>query len=689
MLRDCFMKMFYRSDLGNIVDEFYIPCLRVSKEYKRAVGYFTSESLSVAAKGICEFINNGGVMSLIASPNLKQDDIEAIYEGYRLRKENIDAYLEQEILKINEDDVIKRRLEILSYLVLHNQLNIKIAIPQNKTGFGVYHEKIGIFIDDNSDMVAFTGSPNETYGGMISNFESIDVFCSWFDNERVINKFNNFINLWNNKTSNVNVIDFPESIKGRFASNIFMNTNCSVKDPESNKSVNDVFPKFRDYQLNAINAWFNNSCKGIISMATGTGKTFTALGCLNRKLSELNQVKPLISVIASPYSHLSYQWKKEINKIGINYKDLIIADSTNNNWRHLLEASLIKVKLSQYYNYYHLIILTTHKTLASEDFIKLIGKNNNSDKLLIVDEVHGAGSENNSNGLKQYYDYRLGLSATPERYFDEEGTKLLFEYFGNIIYEYNMTNAIKNHFLTEYYYYPYVAYMDKEEIYEYKNITTKIVKMYNQAESDIKTKSIYERLVFQRADLIKCTKDKLNVLKRILNDIKDKRSWTIIYCDDEQIDHVMKLLGELEIIAHKFTMEENAKPTEEFNNCSERQYLIDQFSKGTYEVLVAIKCLDEGIDIPPARNAILMSSSKNSREYIQRMGRVLRKYPGKRYSNIYDLIVSINNNDIDCYGYENLERKIFENEMKRAEYIAMNSNNYATALCKIYEIKGD
>src|SRR5882724_10456420 len=206
----------YRSDTSDTIKDFYLPCLQRSSVYRRAVGYFTSRGLAVAAQGVAALLSAGGVMRLVASPRLEADDLEAIRKGYVAREDVVIRALIASIENV-EDEIVRDRLGVLAWLVAEGRLDVRIAVPLYETGevkVGIYHEKLGLFSDDAGNVVAFTGSPNETAGGLVDNFETIDVFCSWDDPQcRVARKIDNFERLWSNKTKGLSVLDFPAAVR--------------------------------------------------------------------------------------------------------------------------------------------------------------------------------------------------------------------------------------------------------------------------------------------------------------------------------------------------------------------------------------------------------------------------------------------------------------------------------------------
>jgi len=359
-------------------------------------------------------------------------------------------------------------------------------------------------------------------------------------------------------------------------------------------------------------------------------------------------------------------------------------------WRNLFADSLMDVSLG---NKNNVIVLTTHNTFSSNDFRKIVREYKSKALcFLIADEVHGLGSEKRRKGLIPDYDFRLGLSATPRRWFDVIGTKALYEYFNGEIYQYSLSEAINTvnpstgkTYLTPFRYLPRFAYLSVEEMELYSYKTKRIGKLTGWASKHDEIERYLELVIFARANIIKNAQNKYQILNMILDEINLPMKWTIIYCSPKQIDPVMNLINKRRYITHRFTMEEGTDPKQQYGGLSERDFLLQSFGEGKYQVLVAMKCLDEGVDIPPARTAILMSSSGNPREYIQRIGRVVRRYPGKTESTIYDIVVLPSLTDI-LPELKDLERRIVVNELKRYEAIAKIAINSVEALSIISEI---
>ena len=674
-LREISLKYEYRSDEADLVKDFYTPCLRNATQYWRAVGYFTSNGLALNVKGLSTFIRHSGQMNLVTGPKLMLDDIEAIRRGYDAKKQNSNPSLDCDFKKVSHD-----RLMLLTWLITHGHLDIKIACPSDSSTtypHAVYHEKTGVFLDGNNNAVAFSGSSNETVGGLLSNFESIDVHWSWNDTqERVQQKVDNFTRLWNNNTDKLEVIDFLTAVAQDVLihQTIYETGQVETTDkPEIIEQTIPYLPKsivLRKYQSEAIDAWFENGCRGLWEMATGTGKTITALSALAKLREEQGD---LFVLIACPYQHLVDQWYKEAVRFGF---EPILAYKNSATWVNRLNTALVR------YNYGARNIvctITTQTTFITENMQKLLSKLKRG-AVLVADEVHHLGAERSREKLSDVFSHRLGLSATPNRWFDPLGTTALSTYFGDTVYEFSLGKAIKNGYLCPYYYHPHLVELTDEEFEAYERLTERISKLYHQMESG-ETSEVLERLLIKRATLLNRAENKLAKLAELLTDKTDSLHHTLFYCAPGRIVPVLELLITLGLRVAKFTAEESA---------AERQELLKMFASGHLQALVAMKCLDEGVDVPSTRTAYILASSSNPKEFIQRRGRILRQSPGKEHAEIYDLIAVP---PIDYRQYPTVtfrtERKIIGRELERFNEFAGMALNKFEARDKIWELAKD
>ena len=671
-LRELSLQYEYRSDGSNLIKDFYTPCLRNATRYCRAVAYFTSNGLALNVNGLSSFIRRGGQINLVTGPKLMSDDIEAIRRGYDAKEQNIDFTLDCDFEQISHD-----RLMLLTWLVAHSHLDIKIACPfDSNTTYphAIYHEKTGVFLDDNNNAIAFSGSSNETVGGLLNNFESIDVHWSWDDTqERVQQKINNFQRLWNNKTDKLEVIDFLHAVAGELLIHQTVYETEQVKTTDKPEIIEQTIPylpkdiELRKYQSEAIEAWFENGCRGMWEMATGTGKTITALSAL-AKLRE--EKEHLFVVIACPYQHLVDQWYKEAVRFGF---EPILAYKSSASWVNRLNTTLVR------YNYGVrdiVFTITTQTTFISETMQKLLSKLKHG-AVLVADEVHHLGAERSRKRLTDIFNYRLGLSATPNRWFDESGTTALRTYFGDTVYEFSLNKAIKMGYLCPYYYHPHLVELTDEEFEEYECLTERISKLYHQIESGEISEAL-ERLLIKRATLLNRAENKLTKLAELLTDKTDSLHHTLFYCAPGRLTPVLELLTTLGLRVAKFTAKEPA---------DERREMLKMFTSGHLQALVAMRCLDEGVDIPSTRTAYILASSSNPKEFIQRRGRILRQSPGKEHADIHDLI-AVPPMDYRQYPTATFrtERKIIGRELERFNEFAGMALNKFEARDKIWEL---
>ena len=679
----------YRSDSTNIVDNFYIPCLSESVEYWRAVGFFTSQGLALAAKGLAPFIAGGGRMRLVASPWLEPEDIEAFQRGYEARDDILERAIlrqfEQELLE-GASALVHHRLACLAWLIAEERLDIKVACPSQHLlhGPGIYHEKVGIFLDEEGYIVAFTGSPNETVGGLVSNFESLDVYVSWDDpHGRISRKKANFERLWRNTTAGLTVLDFPVAAKRKLLR--FRPLVRPTGDPESDidrrtLSFHRVLRqarkidipsdiKLRHYQEEACEAWISHEGRGLLTMATGSGKTIIALASAVRLLKEEGK---LFVVVACPFQHLVDQWANEAKRFGFRP---ILAYQSRQTWQNSLHTRLIDYNLG---NRENVFVVTSHSTFIGEAMQDSLSRLKGP-SLLVADEVHHLGAAEGRRNLPDMFIYRMGLSATPKRWFDEQGTIALEEYFGPTVFEFPLKDAIREGCLSEYYYYPLLVELTDDEFEEYKELTKKIAQLFDSGGVPGED-PILDSLLRKRSSILNRASNKISALADLVSKEPDLHH-ALFYCVPEQIDEVIQLLGkEFGIRVHPFTVEESAE---------ERRQLLESFASGELQALAAIRCLDEGVDVPSTQVAYLLASSSNPREFIQRRGRILRKAPGKQYAVIHDMItvpsLSYSKKLLSREAF-NAERRILKRELARFREFAEASKNHFQATEVIWNL---
>jgi superfamily II DNA or RNA helicase len=681
-LKELSLRKSYDSDTDNILADFYVPALSVSIEYLRLTGFFSSTTFALAAKGISALIRNGGTMKLVTGARFEREDIEAIKEAYA----NPEVILRDRMLNDLahlEDKFVEDHVRALAWMVANKRLKIKIAIVYSDDGYpldsktlekqGIFHQKVGVLADLDSNKISFSGSDNESARGWQSNIEEFKVFRSWEDAEKGYfeadySKFNKF---WEGLARRTKIIDMPEAIERRLVEIAPKNIEELSLDRWIGDRGQVPTIELRDYQRKAIESWSANGKEGIFEMATGTGKTIAALGCLEKTLET---EKSMVAVVSSPFVHLSEQWTREFDKLGIHC-DRIIADSSRNRWKDRLVDSIMDIEngISE-----RLVILTTHNTFASNDFIDIVkDSKRRAPRLryfLIIDEVHGIGAPERRKGLIEDYDYRLGLSATPKRWFDLAGTDRIFSYFGDVVFSFSLKDAIDAGYLTPYVYKPHFTCLTPEEMEKYEFETHKISRAYYRSKDEDEKDEIFTLLCIKRQKIIRNAANKLAVFQGLLDELKQLK-YCLIYCSPRQIGSVQDILNKRDIIQHKFTQREGTRPDARFGGLSERDFLLQKFSDGIYQVLVSMRCLDEGVDVPPARVAIMLDNSGNPREYIQRRGRVLRKFLGKTSAVIYDIIVEPTLRPNTPKELRDIEKKIISKELQRYRDFAGSSQN--------------
>lgn len=547
---------------------------------------------------------------------------------------------------------------MLSNLVATERLTIKIAFLEDDNTIGMFHEKLGLMYDHEGNIIAFSGSMNESSNAFTTNYEAIDIFSSWTqDNERVLAKQAAFNAMWGDYEPTIRVLEFPEISaeiisKYRVTNTIDTTLDDNLTLKTENKIDSIVKPaigprlpediRIRDYQANAVSEWAAHDYRGIFDMATGTGKTFTALAATTSLYEKLKG--HLAVIIICPYQHLVEQWRESIVLFGM--KPIVCySDSPQKKWRERLQNAVTSFNVGVID---HFCMVSTNAMFAT-DSIQLLVQKLKGNVLLIVDEAHNFGAEKLSTTLLPNAGFRLALSATIDRHGDPEGTRKLYDYFGEKCIEYTLEEAINNHMLTPYYYHPVLVSLDETELKDYLELTQRLSKAIQRDKSGNPIITEYVKLLLiKRARIVAGARNKLSMLRELMEKYTEDNQM-LIYCgattlhdvdykenvppieEARQIDIVADMLGnELGMRVSKFTAEEDME---------ERERLKKSFAEGDHlQALVAIRCLDEGVDIPSIRTAFILASSTNPKEYVQRRGRVLRKAQGKKYAVIYDFI---------------------------------------------------
>ncbi|TRX56690.1 DEAD/DEAH box helicase family protein [Thalassomonas sp. M1454] len=656
---------------SNPVDSLFDPLLSSASTYDVAVGYFTSGWLKDTAEGMAKFALNGGKSRWVISPELNAEDAKVIIsepiQSYNVIDQNERSVMEM-ILSLKENT----REELCS-LIAAGILNFKIAVP--KKGNGLFHAKIALAKDNEGNEIAYSGSYNHTSAAK-SNWERIDIFSSPNDTPRIENIRDSFNLLWSNQDPifdvfipSKNLINEIERYKGENYS--------SYLSASSDSDISEI--KLRPYQEEAIRKWGEHNGRGTFVMATGSGKTITALATIQKlqKKIVIDNKKPLFTLIILPLKHLLDQWHTEALGFGFN---AIKCYENSSEWSNKLAQ---KIGIQTIQKSGHVIAMVTNSTFAKDNFQKEITKIK-SNFMIVADEAHNLGSDVYINSLPSNAQFRLALSATPDRHNDSKGTSKLFDYFGKPVIEFSLEDAISAGYLCPYEYHPHLCLLSEAEYAEYLYLVELI--NIEKPKSKIKGEKTKEhnRLLGKRTDLIAGVESKLELLEELLSEQKSNGEvkHTLVYCgmrrgedNERHIERTVKLVGKQGIKTRKFTAEESL---------DERKEILDLFSTGELEAIAAIKCLDEGVDVPATRVAYILASTTNPREYIQRRGRVLRKSQGKDKAIIHDFLVAPPSSQYR-------EDDMIEKELERAfefSNLAINRNESNEKLIELAKDNG-
>ena len=668
---------------ANPNEVFFNPVLSASISYKVAVGYFSSKWVRDVASGIANLASNSGKASLLISPQLSKNDYLALAQGDSNKGNRDDVFKQcfRELYNSLRDDT----LTTISWMIADGLLEFKIAVPCNDLE-GIMHAKMGVFEDDLGNKIGFSGSYNLT-GASKSNWERIDVFTSYSSEEslaRIHDIETDFNNMWVGVDKNIETFSPSDS--------------CLTPFIEFTKNVDRPYkkiPKYRipdffldengdirGYQMEAVNKWFKANGKGIFCMATGAGKTVTALSA-TAKLSEymIEKKACLFVLIVVPYTHLAKQWCKEAIAFGFN--PIQCFDGVSK-WGSLLSQSLSFSLIQKEGVTLAVCTNATFTAKSFRDFDKYFDK---MTSLFLADEMHNLGSPECLKRLPLSANYRLGLSATPKRHNDEEGTDALYQYFGEEVINFSLKDAIESGCLTKYFYFPKIVEFTEEEWEEYKDLSKKISRFINtKPDGGIRISDGAKILLLKRARLINSMKNKYEKFFQLVDE-KGLSKHTLVYVGDTKEDDVRAVEFEVNKLGNTFQIPCNKFTAE--TELDDRITLLQNFAEGKTDVIVAIKCLDEGVDVPSTQHAHILASSTNPREYIQRRGRVLRKSKGKTYAYIHDYIAVPPNFEMDGFseGEIKIFRNLFKREIKRIEEFAQLAINYGDTLEMFSDIR--
>ncbi len=665
-------------------EEILIPGFQNAKNVDCMVGFFSSEVLASLSPGLATYINaTQNSFRLVISPLLRAEDQAAIEDGFKTAEEVAQDLLEE--LIITEDLLKIHTLKCLTWMLRERRIKIKIALMKG----ALFHPKVWLF-KDSEDVIAVHGSSNMTYAGIIKNIEQIAISRSWQDqNQQYITKrlCGEFSRLWQNKNDNCIVVGMPEAVEQRLLrmynserpptedelKDIYSQALILTEEGQHYGSMTANKKEFAipdtlryeegpfEHQGKAVAAWCDAGFRGVLEMATGSGKTITSMiGAYRLYESE----QPILIVIAAPYVPLIEQWCDELLLFGLNPVNLRAIGNAASRSRELqrlrrrLRTGLSKVE----------VVVVSHVTLCKLDFISAI-EDFNCTRLIIADEVHNLGRLNFIKNTPECFEHRLGLSATPIRQYDEEGTEAVFNFFGPVVYRFTLEEAI-NRCLVQYDYYIHPVYLTEAEMGEWSDITGQI-KQNAWRSKDGKPDDYLSKLLRDRRSILETADNKVLMLETLLNneDI-DNLQHSLIYTSDkgpDQLKRVNHLLQSKNILFHQLTAKET------YNRRQTKQ-IIKSFQNREIQVLTAKRVLDEGVNIPQICKAFILASTTVERQWVQRRGRLLRTCSeiNKTHSVIHDMIVLPTNIEL---GVDSDVRALIRTELFRAQAFARLARN--------------
>lgn len=726
MLRNSDFKYRYSTGRKDLPIDFCELALSNSQYLELGLGYFSSACFNVLSTGFARFISNGGNMRLYINQFITLDDYEMFSEGKSIDfEEHIinSYYLLKKTLTYRDDHFFR----CLSYLISNKRIEIKIVVPK---GGGIAHEKFGVFRDKNNDRVAFTGSMNMTAAALLRNIETIECTCSWKsqDNlERIEQSEKDFSEIWEgtnklvtiypaNKFCQEILCSYPlvllddlliqeKEIIEKFSKEISKEEETvALVIPKRKKPHFPTTSKYvegpREYQKEAYQKWKENGKKGIFAMATGTGKTITSLNCALREyfltISDTEDGYYQILILV-PTITLVDQWVEEVRLF--DFRNIITVYSQNTKWRQELVSLKNKISRGKKESF---VIISTYQSFANNDFQKILSKLPEN-MLLIADEAHNIGSESIREIFRNLkIQNRIALSATPNRIYDEEGTIEIESFFEDkppYVFSFSMEKAIKERYLMEYCYYPQTVYLNNSEMKKYANYTKKLMTLFDCVTGKFKDEHTAKKYLMLRKQVLHKADDKMRVLRNIVFKIGvDRLKYCFVYVpegkenrdedefsfDDEDSKMlIQKMLKTIKEINSNITCNIYTGDVSKTN----RRAILSGFANGNIDVLLAMKCLDEGVDIPRAEIGIFASSTGNPRQFIQRRGRLLRTHKEKTFAYIYDMVV-VPNFQSEYYSSEfyNMEKSLVRGELSRVAYFASLATNTHEALHNLEDV---
>ncbi|MDG4754604.1 DEAD/DEAH box helicase family protein [Micromonospora aurantiaca] len=624
MLSALSLSQAYRSGENNLLEEFYVPCLAASVSYDRAVGYFSSTLYQVAALAYSDFVRRGGRIRLVCSPALTKEDFEAARTGEDLYL-MADKAVQTDLLDLLATASTVPATRLLATLIGAGVLQMRIAVPE--TSPGIFHDKLGIFSDDNGRRVTFVGSANETFSAWGLNHESFEVFGSWLGESDLLRTRNHsqyFEDLWTGRAAGVRTRPLSDVTQAELAKNAHDDIDHALAMARSLRPVSQGQGRpLMPHQTAVLRDWRQNRHRGIVAFATGAGKTLTAISAIREWTSD---GRPALVLV--PGVDLHKQWREEIR---LELEDAVVlpagAGYPPSTWQTHLPLFTQPESVTDRRR----VVIATNATAASPEFRARLRQGTHL--LLVVDELHRAGSPKVLEALESLeFGGTMGLSATYQRQYDADGTVRLLQVMGQVLDpSVGIADAMLMGRLVPYDYRLHTLMLEDDEVERYEHLTEKIRRFSAQQPSgDLGDSPELQMLLIQRARILKQAKGKVPLAADILAEEYRHGDRWLVYCDDKEQLH--SLTSEL--------LDRGLPCMEFYSGMDSSRSDVLQALRDDGGIVVAIRCLDEGVDIPAVDKALIVASSTVEREYVQRRGRVLRSSPGKVAATIHDLLLT-------------------------------------------------
>ena len=664
-----------------LVGEVLVPCFSVASAVDTMVGFFNSKALRSIAPGLATFINsNEGRLRLVISPYLSAADRVAL-ENATTAEGMVCDYFDG--LMVTADELEKHTLRCLTWLIKTGRIEIKIALMEQ----ALFHPKVWLFRDQEGSVLAVHGSSNASYSGLEKNVEQVAISLSWGSSDQTYTTdklVEEFYSLWHARSKNCIVVDLPNAVKKQLLTSFDSNRPpTEAEAAELYQKVAgvpaggvDLPPLLQDrfeipegleyetgpfaHQGEAVAAWCAAGHRGTLEMATGAGKTVAAMISAHR----LYQAdKPLLVVVSAPYIPLVEQWCDEVKSFGVTPVNLTRASGVRGRGR---ELGRVRRRLSSGQSDVAVVVVS-HATLSMQSFQEELRRFDGI-TLLVADEAHNLGSAGFISNLPDFFDHRLGLSATPVRQYDEEGTRQVFDFLGPVVYRYTLEQAIGN-CLVEYDYHVHPVELTREEMEQWYDLTARIRRNAWRDEEG-NPDSFLVKLLRDRRAILENATAKVDALSQCLNeeDLRELRH-ILVYTSDkdprqmEAVNEVVKATG---LLFSPFTYAETA-------HRDEAMRILDLFKTGTIRILTAKRVLDEGVNIPQVQKAFILASTTVERQWVQRRGRLLRRCDeiGKTHSVIHDFVAL----PPDLDNLDDEARRVVHSELTRVREFARLARN--------------